>query len=68
MEALLIHPENKEQLKAVKAILKAMKVPFQRQDVDLPEHVQKSIEKGLAQAHQEQTVSFEDFKRNHFVK
>jgi hypothetical protein len=41
MEALLIHPENKEQLTAVKAFLKAMKVPFQQQDTNLQKHVQE---------------------------
>lgn len=28
MEVLTIHPENNEQLEAVKAVLKALKVPF----------------------------------------
>jgi len=31
MEALLIQPENSEQLAAVKAVLKALKVPYKRQ-------------------------------------
>lgn len=30
MEALLIQPENSEQLAAVKAVLKALKVPYKR--------------------------------------
>ena len=68
MEALLIHPENKEQLRAVKAFLKAMKVPFQQQDANLPKHVQERIEKGLDQVHKGQTVSFEVFKSKHFIK
>lgn len=68
MEALVIHPENKEQLRAVKAFLKAMKVPFQQQDVSLPKHIQESIEKGLDQATKGQTVSFDVFKSKHFIR
>lgn len=30
MEAITIHPKNKEQLDAVEAILKVLKVPFQK--------------------------------------
>lgn len=30
MEALTIHPKNKEQLRAIKSVLKAMKIPFEK--------------------------------------
>ncbi|MFD1628618.1 DUF2683 family protein [Pseudopedobacter beijingensis] len=30
METLIVHPENKEQLAAVKAFLKALKINFER--------------------------------------
>ncbi len=32
METLIIHPENKEQLMAVKAFLKALKISFDRKE------------------------------------
>lgn len=32
MEAILVHPKNSEQSKALKAFLKAFKVPFESQD------------------------------------
>jgi hypothetical protein len=32
METLTIHPENSDQLEAVKAVLKALKIPFERQE------------------------------------
>lgn len=32
MEALTIHPQNREQLKAIKSVLKAMKIPFEKKD------------------------------------
>ena len=30
METLIIHPENKEQLNAIKAFLKALKISFEK--------------------------------------
>ncbi|MEO8961515.1 MAG: DUF2683 family protein [Ginsengibacter sp.] len=30
MEAITIHPKNKEQLDAIEAVLKVLKVPFQK--------------------------------------
>jgi antitoxin component of RelBE/YafQ-DinJ toxin-antitoxin module len=32
MEALTIHPQNSEQLKAIKSVLRAMKIPFEKKD------------------------------------
>ena len=32
MEILIVRPENKEQLKAIKAVLKALKVDFRKMD------------------------------------
>jgi len=31
METLIMHPENKEQLAALKAVAKALKVPFEKE-------------------------------------
>jgi len=39
MEAITIHPESEEQFETVKAVLKALKVPFESHTTDLPEHV-----------------------------
>lgn len=44
METLIMHPENKEQLTALKAFAKALKVPFERKSKkDLSER-EKTIE------------------------
>ncbi|MCF8236439.1 MAG: hypothetical protein K9G67_16150 [Bacteroidales bacterium] len=32
METLTIHPENNEQMKAIKAVLKALKIPFDQKE------------------------------------
>ena len=68
MESILIHPESAEQLKTVKAVLKALKVPFEPQTVALPAHVSKSIEKSIKQFEAGQTISLQEFKEKHFSK
>lgn len=32
MEALTIHPKNNEQLEAIKSVLKALKIPFEKDE------------------------------------
>ncbi len=66
MESLLIHPENAEQLKTVKAVLKALKVKFEPQAEILPQHVVEGIEKSLRQHENGETISFEQFKARNF--
>lgn len=68
MEAIMIHPENEEQLKTVKSLLRALKVPFEPQSTALPSHVMESIEKGMAQAKQGKVIGLEEFKEKHFSK
>lgn len=68
MEAITIHPESEEQFETVKAVLKALKVPFESHITDLPEHVLKSVDKGLRQYTEGKTISLETFKERHFRK
>jgi hypothetical protein len=68
MEAILIHPESAEQLKTVKAVLKALKVQFEPQSAILPPHVSKSIEKSIKQYENGQTISLSEFKEKHLSK
>lgn len=68
MQSILIHPENVEQLKTVKAVLRALKVPFEPQSEILPAHVTQSIEKSLEQYEAGQTISLQEFKEKHFTK
>ncbi len=48
MEAILIHPKNKEQLAAVKAFAKALKMDFETTDIKNPYDPEfvKKIQKG----------------------
>jgi hypothetical protein len=64
MESILIHPESVAQLKTVKAVLKALKVPFEPQSSSLPAHVSKSI-KQFEAGH---TISLAEFTEKHFSK
>ncbi|MBS1524974.1 MAG: hypothetical protein JST19_04960 [Bacteroidetes bacterium] len=68
MESILIHPESAEQLKIVKAFLKALKVPFEPQAGNLPPHVLKNIEEGIKQYESGQSISFDEFRERHFTK
>jgi len=68
MESILIHPESAEQLKTVKAVLRALKVQFEPQPNTLPPHVIKGIEKSLKQYEDGQTISLQEFKDKHFSK
>lgn len=50
MEALLIHPKNSDQLTAVKAILKALKVPYEPQEeLSFPKITKADIEQAYAE-------------------
>jgi hypothetical protein len=68
MESLLIHPESAEQLKTIKAVLKALNVQFEPQSSVLPTHVSKSIEKSIKQYEDGQTISLQEFKEKHLSK
>ncbi|TDO21586.1 DUF2683 family protein [Pedobacter duraquae] len=46
MQPLVIHPENSDQLTAIKAILKVLKVPYESQEeVSLPKVTKTDIDK-----------------------
>jgi len=68
MESILVHPENAEQLKTVKAVLKALKVQFEPQPETLPPHVLKGIEESRKQHQNGQTISLQEFKEKHLLK
>lgn len=56
MEAITIHPQNNEQLEAIKSVLKALKIPFDKKESTYnPEFVKKIQE---AEVNQEGAVFF----------
>lgn len=50
MDALIVYPENKEQLSALKAVMKAMKIAYHQKETVYHEHVIKNIKESLKQA------------------
>jgi len=68
MGPILIYPESAEQLKTIKAVLKALKVQFEPQSKTLPPHVLKIAEESIKQYENGQTISFEGLKDRHFLK
>jgi len=65
MESIVVYPENAEQLKTVKAVLKALKVKFEIVAEKLPLHVLEGIQRGIEQAKNGQTISLQEFKEKH---
>jgi hypothetical protein len=50
MDALIVYPENKEQLVALKAVMRAMKINFEQKSEIYPDHVITGIEESMKQA------------------
>lgn len=68
MKGIAIYPENKEQLQAVKSILKVLKERFEQQHAPLTPHVIDSIKKISEQAKKKETIDLAEFKKKHFLK
>jgi hypothetical protein len=68
MESIIIHPESADQLETIKAVLKALKVPFESQEDSLPAHIMKSIDMSLEQFDKGNTILLDEFKAKHFLK
>ncbi|MES2448563.1 MAG: DUF2683 family protein [Bacteroidota bacterium] len=49
MEALIVYPENIEQLTALKAIMQAMKIAFEQKSEVYPQFVIKGVKESLKQ-------------------
>lgn len=62
MDALIVYPENKDQMTALKAVMKAMKIAFVQQDEDYPEHVVAGVKESLEQADQGQLTPYTSIK------
>ena len=47
MDALIVYPENKEQLEALKAVMKAMKITFEQKSELYPAFVTEGVKDSL---------------------
>ncbi|MES2112953.1 MAG: DUF2683 family protein [Bacteroidota bacterium] len=50
MDALIIYPENKEQLVALKAVMKAMKISFEQKSDTYPDYVIEGVKASMKEA------------------
>lgn len=50
MDVLIAYPENKKQLAALKAVMKAMKVTFEQKSNLYPDHVVNGVKESIKQA------------------
>jgi hypothetical protein len=50
MDALIVYPQNQEQLTALKAVMKAMKIVFVQQDEEYPDYVINGVKESLMQS------------------
>jgi hypothetical protein len=50
MDTLIVYPEDKEQLTALKAVMKAMKIAFEQKDEPYPEWVTNGVKDSLNEA------------------
>ena len=62
MDALIVYPENEEQLTALKAVMKAMKVAFEQKSDVIPEYVITGVKESLKQAEQDRTTPYKGVK------
>lgn len=62
MEALIVYPENKEQLAALKAIMYAMKIAFEQKSEVYPQFVIEGVKESLAQANDENLIPYNGLK------
>ena len=62
MEALIVYPENKEQLMALKSIMHAMKIAFEQKSEVYPQFVIKGVKESLAQADENNLVPYTGLK------
>ena len=62
MDALIVYPENKEQLAALKVVMKAMKITFEQKSEAYPDHVINGVKESLKQADEGKLTPFTGIK------
>jgi len=62
MDALIVYPESKEQLMALKAVMKAMKIAFEQKSEVYPDHVINGIKESLKQSQKNQLTPYTGIK------
>jgi hypothetical protein len=55
---LIVYPENKEQLTALKAVMKAMKISFEQKSKTYPTDIISGVKESLKQADEGQLIPY----------
>jgi len=66
MEALTIHPENKEQLEAITSVLKVLKIPFKKEESPYDPEFVKMIQNAEKNREGSIILKTEDDLENYF--
>jgi hypothetical protein len=62
MDALVVYPENKEQLAALKAVMKAMKITFEQKSEIYPQNVIDGVKESLKQSEESRLTPYKSVK------
>ncbi|HWZ14957.1 MAG TPA: DUF2683 family protein [Mucilaginibacter sp.] len=62
MDALIVYPENKEQLVALKAVMKAMKITFEQKSQIYPQNIIEGVKESLKQAEDGRLTPYKGIK------
>ena len=62
MDALIVYPENKEQLTALKALMKAMNIAFEHKSEVYPGYVVNGVKESLKQAEEGKLTPYTGIK------
>jgi hypothetical protein len=62
MDALVVYPENKEQLAALKAVMKAMKITFEQKSEIYPQNVIDGVKESLKQSEESRLIPYNGIK------
>ncbi|RZK50077.1 MAG: hypothetical protein EOO87_19430 [Pedobacter sp.] len=61
MDALIVYPENNDQLEAVKAVMKAMKIVFEEKNM-YPNEVMLGVRESIKQVNEEKIHPYTNLK------
>ena len=62
MDALIVYPRNKEQMDALKAVMKAMKIAFEQKGEVYPNRVINGVKDSLKEAENKQLTPYNGIK------
>jgi len=62
MDALIVYPENRKQLTALKAVMKAMKISFEQKSEIYPDYVINGVKESLKEANEGKLTPYTGIK------